>query len=91
MCVTDISTTIKYIQYDHMIISRRDSSFGETYIMFLFCFVFVFWFFLYLREKSTLWSETEGGGGGGLGGAVWRGHDPVCAIVCSMEVFDKHE
>lgn len=52
MCVTDISTTIKYIQYDHMIISRRDSSFGETYIMFLFCFVFVF--FVFEGEKHIV-------------------------------------
>lgn len=52
MCVTDISTTIKYIQYDHMIISWRDSSFGETYIMFLFCFVFVF--FVFEGEKHIV-------------------------------------
>lgn len=53
MCVTDISTTIKYIQYDHMIISWRDSSFGETYIMFLFCFCFLF-FFVFEGEKHIV-------------------------------------
>lgn len=63
MCVTDISTTIKYIQYDHMIISRRDSSFGETYIMFLFCFVFVF--FVFEGEKHIVeWNWRRGRGGG---------------------------